>query len=92
MEKFGYFPICKTSPLITSSAVSGFSFGVCRVLDISIDIFIASLHVCFYLMIVCLVMALYICAPKSRILAFWLMLFVFHKTLNKSYLILSYFN
>ena len=28
-----------------SSAVSGFSVGVCRVLDISIDIFIASLHV-----------------------------------------------
>ena len=54
-----------------SSAVSGFSVGVCRVLDISIDIFIASLHVFFYLMIVYLAIALYIFAPYtwSRILA-----------------------
>ena len=55
-----------------SSAVSGFSVGVCRVLDIFIDIFIASLHVFFYLMIVYLAIALYIFTPYtcSRILAF----------------------
>ena len=55
-----------------SSAVSGFSVGVCHVLDISIDIFIASLHVFFYLMIVYLAIALYIFVPYtcSRILAF----------------------
>ena len=39
-----------------------------------------------------LVTALYIFAPYSRILAFWLMLFVYNATLNKalSYLILFY--
>ena len=65
---------------MTSNAVSGLSFGVCRVLVIFIDIFIAGLHVLFYFMIVYLVIALYIFAPYSRILAFWLMLFVFHTT------------
>ena len=35
------------SPLMTSSAVSGFSVDVCCVLEISIDIFIGSLHVLF---------------------------------------------
>ena len=39
-----------------------------------------SLHVFFYLMIVYLNIALYIFAPYSRILPFWLMLFVFHTT------------
>ena len=43
---------------MTSSAVSGFFVGVCCVLDIFIDIFIASLHVFFYLMIVYLAIAL----------------------------------
>ena len=40
-------------------AVIGFSLGVCHVLYIFIDIFIASLHVFFYLIIVYLVIALY---------------------------------
>ena len=65
---------------MTSSTVSGLSVGVCRVLDIFIDIFIASLHVFFYLMMVYLVPALNIFAPYIRILAFWLMLIVFHTT------------
>ena len=77
---------------MTSNAVSGISLGVCRVLNISVEIFIANLHVFFYLMIVHLVIALYIFAPYSRILTFWLMLFVFHTTKNKNYLILSYFS
>ena len=42
---------------MTPNAVTGFSFGVCLVLDISVDIFIASLHVFFYIMIVYLVIA-----------------------------------
>ena len=89
MERSGYFSICDTPPLITSNAVSGFSFRVCRVFDISIEIFIASLHVVFYLMIVYLVITLYIFAPYSRILGFWLTSFLIHD-LNKVYLILSY--
>ena len=65
-----------------SSAVNGFSFGVSRVSDISTDtcIFFACIHAFFYIMIEYLVIALYISAPYSRILAFWLMLFVFHMT------------
>ena len=88
----GYFSICDTPPLMTSSAVSVLSVGVCRVLDIPIDIL---LHVYMYFSIlffyffnsilfyyVYLVIALYIFAPYtcSRILAFWLMLCVFHTT------------
>ena len=80
-----------------SSAVSGFSVGVCHVLDISIDIFIASLHVFFYLMIVYLAIALYIFAPYtcSRILAFgecylFAVRLKIKFILSLSYLILSY--
>ena len=67
-----------------------FSFGVCGVLDIPIDIVIASLHASFHLMIVYLVIALYIFAPYSHILAFGRISFVFHTTLNKVHLMLSY--
>ena len=70
--------ICDAPPLMTSSAVSAFSFGVCHVFDISIDIFLAILRVFLYLMIVYLVIALNIFAPYSRILAFWLILVAFH--------------
>ena len=52
MEGSGYFSICDTPPLMTPVLWVVSLFGVCRVLDISIDIFIASLHVFFYLMIV----------------------------------------
>ena len=58
-------------------------------------LFYPSLHVfVFYPATVHLVTALYIFAPYSRILAFWLMLFVYNATWNKalSYLILSYKN
>ena len=67
-----------------SSEDSG-AVSVFRVLDISIDIYIASLHVFFYLMHVYLAIALYIFAPYTcgGILAFWLILFVFHLTQNK---------
>ena len=44
MAGSGYLSICDTPPLMTSSAVNGLSVGVCRVLDITIGIFIASLH------------------------------------------------
>ena len=67
MERPEYFSICDTPPLMTSNTVSGLSCGLCRVLHISIDIFIISLHVFFHLMIVYLVLALYILAPYSRI-------------------------
>ena len=70
MERPGYFSNMRYPSSGDFSAVSGLSFGVCRVLHISIDIFIASLYVFFYLMIVYSVFALYIFAPYSRILAF----------------------
>ena len=90
MEGSGYFSICDTSPLMT---VSGSSVGVCRVLGISIDILLqVYMYFLSYDCILYLAIALYIYAPYtcSRILAFWLMLFVLHKTQNSVYLILSY--
>ena len=52
----------------------------------AIGLFFPSLHVFvfFYPTTVHLVTALYIFAPYSRILAFWLMLFVYNATLNKA--------
>ena len=67
MERSGYFSICDNRLLTTSSTLSGFSFGVCRVLDILI-FFIESWHVFFCLITVYLVIALCIFAPYNRIL------------------------
>ena len=66
---------------MTSSVVNGFSFGVSRVLDNSIDI-VLQIYMNFSVMIAYLVIVLYTFAPYYRILAFWLMLFVSHTTLN----------
>ena len=82
IEGSGYFPACDTSTLAIS-------------LQYCINIFLYVLMwtvFLFYPTTVYSVTALYIFTPYSRILAFWLMLFVYHATLNKalSYFILSY--
>ena len=52
--------------------------------------YLLQVYMHFYPMIVCLVIALYLFAPHSRVLAFWLMLFVSHTISNKVYIISSY--
>ena len=89
MERTGYFPICDTSPVMTSNAVSGFVFWCLSCIGYLYWYFVASLHAFFYLMII--YSTLYIFAPYNRILAFWLMLFVFHTILNDVYFILFRF-
>ena len=89
MEGPWYSPACDTFTLTVSNTVWTFLLCVPQ----WIGLFYPSLHVFvfFYPTTVHLVTALYIFAPYSPILAFWLMFFVCNAILNRalSYLILS---
>ena len=67
MERSGYFQICVISPLMTSNAVSGFSVGTCRVLNIFSDIFIVYMYLSILWLYILHCTALYLCALCSRI-------------------------
>ena len=79
-------PLLSPSPILYDWT---FLFMFCCELDYFIQVY---KYFSFYPMTVHLVTALYLFAPYSHILAFWLMLFVYNSTLNKalSHLILTW--